>query len=202
MPRMEHVLAEFSRLLKERLRRGVHTTEDSVRYTFFAALLRSASIDPHEVVLEWPHPKIERGLVDAYVPNLGGRSIAIEFKYDRESPSGSSVPRPRKAGAVFSDLRKLSLLSAGLEMDRLLIYCTDRIMSRYFRNPRNGHVDFFELSPGHTLHIGPAYVGRKPATFRRVLGGTLLTDLESLWSEHLPREHELRVFRILPIEVA
>ncbi len=196
--RMEQVFTEFSRLMKVRLQRSVYTTEDSVRYTFFLALLNSTSLDPHEIILEYPHPQMERALIDTYISCLRGKSIAMEFKYDREIPSGSSVPRPMKAGAIFSDFLKLSRFSVDSKMDRLFVYCTDSIMSNYFRNPRNGHVEFFELPKGETLPIGLAYTDPKPVTFKRELGGTLLIDLESLWSEKLPQEHELRIYRIVP----
>jgi len=65
---MKEVLEEFSILLRERLSK-MYTTEDSVRFTFFAALLKRTNIAPHEIILEYPHPKIPGAEVDTYIPS-------------------------------------------------------------------------------------------------------------------------------------
>ncbi len=43
---LEKVIDHFGELLISRLELGVFTTEDSVRYTFFAALLETSDIRP------------------------------------------------------------------------------------------------------------------------------------------------------------
>ena len=48
---MTQAIAAFVPLLKTRLSASIFTTEDSVRYTFFAALLH-AGVQPEQVVLE------------------------------------------------------------------------------------------------------------------------------------------------------
>jgi len=57
---------EFQALLGQRLLSGIYTTEDAVRYTFFAALLRQA-VDPKMVAMEYPHPTTRNARVDTVV---------------------------------------------------------------------------------------------------------------------------------------
>lgn len=89
------VLPAFAEFLDRRLAKGVFTTEDSVRYTFFWALSQTLKLAPEEIILEHPHPRITRAEIDTYIPDLGGRAFAIEFKYDRENPAGR-IRRDRK----------------------------------------------------------------------------------------------------------
>ena len=51
----------FAELLERRLKRGVFTTEDAVRYTFFIALVQALSLQPEDIVLEHDHGTIARG---------------------------------------------------------------------------------------------------------------------------------------------
>src|SRR5207302_4080338 len=78
--------------LNRRLSAGVHTTEDSIRYTFYAALLEEG-VRPEDVILEDRHSNIERALVDTLILDANRRpAIAIEFKYDRSIPGGGNQP--------------------------------------------------------------------------------------------------------------
>ena len=194
---LEDVFSEFSDLMHTRLSALIHTTEDSVRYTFFTALLSRTGVGPHEVILEFPHPAIS-GRIDTYIPSLGGRPTAIEFKYDRNIPSGSAVPRPQKAGKLFADLYRLVRFTAPSELDRFLVYCTDHIMAQYFRNPDNRYGGFFDLRCGDTMRIDEEYIEDKSMTFRKNIGGTLSTDLVCVWTEELPHKHHLRIYSVLP----
>ena len=180
----------------------VPTTEDSIRYTFFAALIASGEIEPHEVLLEVPHPKIRRAKIDTVLPSLSGRPIAIEFKYDREIPSSSAVPKPQNAGELFKDFSRLALYTTNPEPERLLVYCTDHVMVKYFQNIVNGHTAFFSLALRERLMVDDAYIASKPAAFQKALGTELLVELECVWSESLPNHHELRIYNVLPITVA
>ena len=40
----------FAELLEHRLKRGVFTTEDAVRYTFFIALVQALNLRPEDIV--------------------------------------------------------------------------------------------------------------------------------------------------------
>lgn len=46
------VLKRFGELLHTQLESDAFTTKDSVRYTFFAALLEKGGIDCHNVIME------------------------------------------------------------------------------------------------------------------------------------------------------
>ena len=199
---MKEVLEQFSTLLKRRL--GiVYTTEDSVRYTFFVALLKQTNIAPHEVILEYPHPKIPRAEVDTYVPSTQERKgLILEFKYDREIPSHTNSPRPQKAGKLFNDIYKLTRFDADPDATLWLIYLTDGEMANYLRNAHNGLVDFFELPVGEVLKIDENYISSKSATFKGDIGGSTTVDIECIWNEEMPNQHEVRVYEISPISIA
>ncbi len=137
---LEDVFATFAGMLRTRFERGVHTTEDSIRYTFFAALLTQPTIKPHEVVHEFPHPQLPGAEIDTFMPAYDGKTVAIEFKYDRAIPSGAAIPRPLNAGELFRDIWRLSQLKTATEAERFLVYCTDPIMRRYFRSRYGIHV--------------------------------------------------------------
>lgn len=92
----------FAELLGRRLTKGVFTTEDSVRYTFFTALLEWERLAPEDIVLEHRHPTIASALIDTWIPQLNGAGFAFEFKYDRDIPSGKNSPRTQRAGKKFS----------------------------------------------------------------------------------------------------
>lgn len=196
---MENVLTEFSTLLNKRLEAGVLTTEDSIRYTFFYALVLKSSTLPNEIILEYPHPAIPRAVIDTYIPSYQGTSLAIEFKYDREIPSGREIPKPQNAGELFKDMDRLARFSPKSYMNRIQIYVADSLMVTYFNNPENGHEAFFNLRQGSKMTIEESYLVGKPKTFVNSLMARPSFDILCLWSEKLPRAHELRVFQISPI---
>src|SRR5437867_2974928 len=81
----------------------------SIRYTHFHALLSSGFRKHPDVVLEYPHPTLERQMIDTLIaPRGNSPSIAIEFKYDRTIPSDRNLNMTNRAGAVFGDLFKLA----------------------------------------------------------------------------------------------
>jgi hypothetical protein len=148
-------------------------------------------------MLEYPHPAI-KGEIDTYIPSLNGKPTVIEFKYDRDIPSGSDVPKPQNAGELFADIYRLYRLTMPTDPDRLMVYCTDRIMAQYFRNPKNGYSGFFDLAQGQTMSIGDSFISSKPNTFRKYIGGPMSVTLECLWPEDLPSDHYLRIYRVVP----
>ena len=162
---MEGVWAHFTDLLRTRLEAAVFTTEDSIRYTFYSAFSAKTGIEPHEIVLEFPHPQIKRARVDTYLPAFRGASVAIEFKYDREIPSGQAIPKPQKAGQLFKDMDRLARFDLDHPVRRLLVYVADPLMVVYFRNPANGHARFFLLPQGESFSVQREYLKGKPQTF-------------------------------------
>lgn len=194
---MNEIFKNFSRLLELRLTSGIQTTEDSVRYTLFAAML-VGGIQPHEIVLEYSHPAILRAQVDTWLPSLRGRSVGIEFKYDRDPPGGKNQPKTQKAGQVFRDIHRLVLLGENTKADCYFVYVTTEEMAVYFKNLSNGYQDFYGLTPGAKLEIRSGYFSAKPPTFMNSLGGEYEAGIEGVLSTSLPAGHHLRVFKVSP----
>ena len=189
---MDSIFADFAALLETRVSRGVLTTEDSVRYTLFAAMLQN-NVEPDAVILEFPHPVIARAKVDTWLPDFHGRDVAIEFKYDRDPPGGKNQPRTQKAGAVFADLHRLRLLS-----DRAVcyfVYLTTPEMDVYFRNPSNGHMELYGLLPGKSVEITGTYFAGKPDTFLAKVGGAFEATVTGVVNQRLV-DHCLRVYNV------
>ena len=192
---MQPVFEDFARLLETRFDGRVPTTEDSVRYTLFAALLRN-DVAPEQVILEFPHPEISRAEVDTWMPDFHGEAVAMEFKYDRDLPGGKNLPKTQKAGAVFEDLRRLRLLTEVALC--YLVYVTTSEMDVYFKNPRNRHEQLYELLPGNSVAIGDSYFANRPQTFLRGLGGAFEARVTCV-SKQSFSGHNLRVYRVSPL---
>ena len=193
-----NVFAQFSMLMQTRLSTPILTTEDSVVFTFCVALLTHANVQPHEIILEYPHPVLPDKEVDAYLPSLSSGPVAIEFKYNRSIPSGRNKPETQEAGKLFNDIYRLCTFTASPEPERLLVYCTDQIMAKYFRNPRNGYGSFFDLRVGQTMEVDKDFVDSKAMTFRREIGGSMSATLGCLWTGNLPEDHYLRILKVVP----
>ena len=189
---MKTIFSDFAELLETRVNLEVLTTEDSVRYTLFAAMLRN-NIEPHAVILEFPHPVIERAAIDTWMAGFCGKDVAIEFKYDRDPPGGKNQPRTQKAGAVFADLHRLQLVS-----DRAVsyfVYITTMEMDVYFRNPSNGHEKLYGLGPGESLKIGRSYFSNKPKTFLTAAGDVFEATVTGIVKQCF-EEHFLSVYQV------
>jgi hypothetical protein len=103
---MNKAFTLFADLLGERLADEVTTTEDTVRYTFFYALLSTSSCSHKDIIIETPHSGIKgKKKVDFVVTARDDRpSMVFEFKYDRRIPSGRNLNTTNRAGAVFNDI--------------------------------------------------------------------------------------------------
>lgn len=199
---MNYILEKFSSLLSERLLyNDTRTTEDTIRYTFFASLILTEYIKPHEIILEYPHPGILNKEIDAYIPSINEKKgLIAEIKYDRNSLTNS--PRTMKAGKVFNDLFRLGHFNIDLYAKKWMIYLTDEEMNGYFSNSKNGLSDFYNLPPGETFKIDNAYVAKKAETFQRVIlmNGICSMEVKVVYSTSLPRMHRLKIFEILSSE--
>lgn len=190
--------AVFRELLRRRFEANVFTTEDSVRYTFFAALLRDGLL-PEQVILEFPHPLIQRARIDTViVDGHGAPAMAIEFKYDRRNPGGTNQPMPQKAGSAFADLARLLLFPPPCE--RYFVYLTDGELARYLDNPRNGLQTFFSLRQDQRRTIDSQFFAGRSATFLHSMGEwpRATCTLRGVINEDLPQNHHLRVYEIEP----
>ncbi len=181
---------QFATLLNERFSKSVYTTEDSIRYTFFTAVLDSGIYQHHELIMEYPHPAIPGAEVDTYIPATESRTgEVIEFKYHRQIPSGKNPPRPQKAGHLFKDIDRLQRFENGIEINRIFIYVTDGEMANYMDNKSNGLYDFFRLPEGERLNIGEQYINGKSDTFQKASGTKLDAVVECVLSRSLAAEH-------------
>ena len=192
---IERIFSDFGDLLQLRFSEGVPTTEDSIRYTLFAAML-GRDIQPHEVVLEYPHPAIDRAKIDTWIPACFGEPIAIEFKYDRDPPGGKNQPKTQKAGAAFKDLSRLLRASTATKCTSYFVYVTTREMALYFRNSRNGHDELFDLMPGASIDLQGRYFKDKPATFLSSSGGAFEASIIGILGRDLANEHALRIWEV------
>lgn len=191
------VLEEFAALLRTRFESGTFTTEDSVRYTFYAAALRHG-VQPGEVILEYPHPAISGGEVDTLISAAQGRSaIALEFKYDRANPGGANQNRTQRAAAVFVDIFRLARIPGTTVQRRYFVYVTDEEMAGYFRNPANRLDAVFNAPVGSKVRITPQMYAQSAATFRnRVAQHECSCDVTSVLSRDLPSGVFLRSFEV------
>ena len=193
---MLDVFKQFSKLLETRLEKAVFTTEDSVRYTFFAALLDVTELKPHQVILEYSHPNIDLAEIDTWIQELNGEDVAIEFKYDREIPSGKNANRTQRAGKLFHDLSRLLQIVDHNPIKRIFVYLASSEMVKYMMNPKNGLEGFFLLEQGKELEIRNEFFTAKAKTFRDEVGSLFNAKLVSLWKQSLPNNHELRVYEV------
>jgi hypothetical protein len=195
---MRKAIKVFATLLNERLVAGTYTTEDSVRYTFFHALLSSGVCGHTDVALELPHPTIRRAKIDTLITTRADApSVALEFKYDRIIPSGRNLPRTRKAGAVFKDLFRLARVPEPTAKVKYFVYLTDSKMASYFRNPDNGFRDFFELDGGQSFALTPAFVAARTETFQKEIGANQITCTAiGVFSREVSNEHSLRIYEV------
>lgn len=196
---MHNIFERFQQLLNERFAHGVVTTEDSVRYTFFAALLESGVL-PHQVTLEYPHPSITGAEIDTWLQSYQGGSVALEFKYDRDPPGGMNQPNTQKAGAVFKDLSRQVAAATHTGVRAYFVYVTTQAMATYFANARNGHAEFWSLTPGQRMRIEESYFEGKPKTFLSGLGPPFTAKLMGAYSADLNGRNFLRAYEVLSCE--
>jgi hypothetical protein len=170
-PKIDDVFQSFAELLENRLSKGRFTTEDSVRCTFFHCLTACWNIDPSDIILEYPHPRVSGAEVDAYlVPKDKQLGIAFEFKFDRKIPSGRNLPRPQKAGKIFADIFRLARFGTENSVHLFFVYLTDDEMATYMQNPSNQLADFFGMMQGQRLVIDERYVTKHSPTFVNAAG--------------------------------
>jgi hypothetical protein len=140
----------FAELLERRFQRGVYTTEDALRYTYFAALLESG-MRPEEVELERPFPGQEKAELDDVA--AGVPPAVLEFKFHRPPPGGMNQNKTWLAGAVFRDFMRLAVAGPRLGAQAFFVYVADREMSVYFQNQ---HPELWSLAEGEAFAVETA----------------------------------------------
>ncbi len=192
---MDAIFTDFCKLLEARFKGKILTTEDSVRYTFFASMLYN-NVEPDTVILEFPHPNIPKAKIDTWMPNFHGNAVAIEFKYDRDPPGGKNQPKTQKAGSAFRDLRRLQLINTNPYAARYFVYVTTKKMDTYFRNPDNGHKEIYELPPCRSVNIKESYFSDKPKSFMDKLEEPFEAKITNALKSSLPGDHFLRIYEV------
>jgi len=75
-------------------------------------------------------------------------------------------------------------------------------MVNYLRNERNGLMGFFELAVGEVLRVDKEYICSKSDTFQGAIGEALSAQIKCMWNEKMLKQHEMRVYEILPLSMA
>lgn len=186
-------------MLRARLDARVFTTEDSIRYTFYAAASTYAGVRPNEVVLEYPHPVITGAEVDTIMLATAERSsMAIEFKYDRGNPGGTNQNRTRRAASLLVDVFRLAKIPSNIAARRFFVYVTDAEMATYLKNPGNQLHGFFDLAGPAPLALGLGAWASFPQTFRsRVDPHACDCRVKAVFSAELTQDVSVRAFEVL-----
>lgn len=204
----------FSKFIEDRInaKPAQHLTEDSVRYSFFCAILETTDIKQHEVILELPHPddKNFKGKeVDMHVqaPHKLTDDLYIEFKFHRKSgKSNHHSPRPLKAGSLFKDFSRLSSVKNIKEGQGrcFVIYLTDNEMANYFGRSKykKRYSDFWNPDLGSSFNYDEKFRVGLPKTFVKASEELHEAKIDVIFSRQIGAEHHLRVFEINKIQCA
>lgn len=191
------VFERFAELLDHRLSRGILTTEDSVRYTFFYALTETLKLHPADVILEHPHPALPGSKkIDVLISAAQQRpAIALEFKYDRNK-SDHNKARTKQAAAVVTDVFRLARMPAKAAGLKYLVYLTDPEMESHFLSPKNRLSDLINVG-NQGYRLMPGNFAGHSKTFREGLG-QFETECEmvGVFKKLLAERHSLRVFQV------
>ena len=152
---LEKVFRDFCDSLQKRT---CVTSEDTIRYYWFAAMLENdADYDLNNYSLEYPYllkkdffskdlkGNIAKKELD-FLYNNGEECYCIEIKFHRNPDPDSTYAHPDAAGSLFNDLIRLSVFQPGKSYERsseelmvlpkatrrFLLYVTDDEMNHYF----------------------------------------------------------------------
>jgi len=196
---MRQTFELFAKLLNERLAAKVLTVEDSVRYTFFYALLSSVACRHTEVIIEYPHPVIEKKEIDfLIIPQDNRLSSALEFKYDRAIPSRRNLNKTDRAGMFCNDLLRLAHIPKSTAARKFFVYVTDSQMASYFRNPNNRFASLFELATGKECQVGREFLDGRPSSFGAKVSCPFIPfKAIGVYACDLSEQHLLRIWEIV-----
>ncbi|AMM54973.1 hypothetical protein [Pyrococcus kukulkanii] len=137
-------------------------SEDTVRYMMFYALTITADIDPLTIYLEYPHqniPHVKYAKIDTYIAPANNRpALAFEMKFKTKIPSERNIPRSQVAGSAFADILRLALFKPNEDIKRYFVYLVDQEMIRYYRNPQNKLMEFFDLEINKGFKLTRDYI--------------------------------------------
>lgn len=194
-------LASLATALQHRFNLGLHTTEDAVRYTFFASILSELKCGPERLILEYPHPKRERALVDAWISSWNDEpEIALEFKFHRRPPDAKNRPRTMLAGSILSDLSKLADFDDSKVVRRIFVYVYGAEMQQYYNNKNNGMTDLFVQGSTDVLVTDQILEG-KSETFLNNAGPIVPCRLSPLVREQISEHFRLLAYEVFPLNL-
>jgi hypothetical protein len=192
-------LAEFAKLLKHRLERSVVTNEDTVRYTFYYALIKGLRLKPDDITVEPKHEKIGGARLDLRIIKFSGLEYSFEFKYENHYLLGEENKSGQLPARMLGDIFRLARLHEGgkeLQCETLFIYLTARWGKNYFRNSKNTLTEVFDLPIGNTLLMDEDYLNQRPHIQKKRIGDIIPCRIQGLYSCCLPDRHALRVYRV------
>jgi hypothetical protein len=185
--------------LEDRIARKQHLTEDSVRYSFFAAALQTTTIQQHEIILERPHhhPEFEGKEIDMHIqPSTERPELYVEFKFHRKT--GSASPTPLKAGSLFKDFSRLSSIATD-QSHCLVIYLTDFEMAEYFKNKADTYSNFWRVPTEGTFIYDDTFINNTTDTFKKASGILHKANVRVEFSAELTENYHLRIFEVRKI---
>jgi hypothetical protein len=208
-PSLHATFSTFADELKERLHRGVHTTEDAVRYTLFASLIKNLNLQLYEIILESRHPAGDGRLVDLIVPETSERTgLSLEFKYhrtrkgkvilDAEQRKGTTLATTAHAGALVNDLMRSAFL-ASAQTRAFVVYLTDSVMDGYWtRHADRYEGTFYAAEDGQWVFIGDEFIESQPATFRHKIPDRydFSFEVRTVLKASVGHGHVVRIFEI------
>jgi hypothetical protein len=177
----------------------VYTSEDSVRYSFFSALLQEAYARPEEIVLDYPLLD-PQGTLEMYIGPSPNRPVMMaDFRYSRPVPARDDRPRLLFAAQVLGDLARLA--GIGLRSaDRLLVLLLTRETITYLKHPSRGLCCLCWLHTGEECVLGRDGISPSQTALRRAVPRAFPgLNAEMLVAADLPRDHQIRVVRATPV---
>jgi hypothetical protein len=188
----------YSEKLNMRFEKGVDCTEDDLRFLFLICAQSNLQIPESEIELEKSHPEMKGAKIDVFVAETDySPSLVLEFKYDRKTSSGANRPRTKQAGAIASDLIRLSKYPSAHNQKKLFLYVTDEEMQKYLANPENEMHALFGLPVGAELDIPPVNWENRPESFREQIQVQHSTfRVKCIFRENLRSENLLLAFQV------
>lgn len=188
------IFATFAALLDRRFVASVFTTEDSIRYTFFAALL-DAGVQPEEVEIESPHPQRPRARIDTYIRARGDEpGAAFEFKYAKESEV-FALPRPMIAGSLLHDLQRLADFKPDAALDRYFVFATGPAIHNYLRRESNGLACWYDTADA-PIDLNDALLAPLSKTLR-ASAGSMHCHSRVVFAKELSGNHWLKIWQVI-----
>ena len=145
-----------TRFLKESSSKDFSTSEDTVRYVFFHALMKVGKYRLEEIELEKPckDPYFGKSKFDLFVKTKNSYPLVIEFKYHKQHKESAFTS---EVGALFWDFAKLvsELDGRKNKIAAYFVYVLRESMKAYLDNPRRKRLRcFFNLKKGSSMRFG------------------------------------------------